>query len=51
MVMAEKDDEEIPFMQRVLDNHFLLVILGIATLTFIYHLWGVIDILSVPLAK
>ena len=48
--MAEKE-EEVPFVQRVLDNPFLLLVLGIATLTFIYHLWGAIDILTIPLAK
>jgi hypothetical protein len=48
--MAKKD-EEVPFMQQVLDSPFLLLVLGIATLTFIYHVWGVIDILTIPLAK
>lgn len=43
--------EDVPFMQRVLDNHFLLVFLGVATPTVLYTLWGVMDIISVPLAK
>ncbi|MDP2808864.1 MAG: hypothetical protein Q8O34_01810 [Rhodocyclaceae bacterium] len=43
--------EEVPFMQRVLDNHFLLVVLGVVTPTLLYTVWGIIDIISVPLAK
>jgi hypothetical protein len=47
--MANK--EEVPVMQRVLDNHFLLVALGVAVPTVLYTLWGIIDIVSIPLAK
>lgn len=43
--------EEVPFMQRVLDNYFLLVILGVVTPTVLYTVWGIVDIISVPLAK
>ncbi|TAN56977.1 MAG: hypothetical protein EPN20_17795 [Magnetospirillum sp.] len=45
------DKEEVPFMQRVLDNYFLLVILGVVTPTVLYTIWGIVDIISVPLAK
>lgn len=45
------DKEEVPLMQRVLDNHFLLVFLGVASPTVLYTVWGIIDIISVPLAK
>jgi len=29
-------DEPIPFMQRLLDNHFLLLFLGVAVPTVLY---------------
>lgn len=45
------NNEETPLMQRVLDNHFLLVFLGVATPTVLYILWGIMNIISVPLAK
>lgn len=45
------DDEPIPFMQRVLDNPFLLLFLGVFVPMVVYTLWGVIDILTVPVAK
>ncbi len=38
-------------MQKLLDNHFLLLFLGVASPTVLYILWGVVDIMSVPLAK
>jgi len=41
----------IPVMQRVLDNPFLLLFLGVTIPTVLYILWGVMEIASVPLAK
>jgi len=29
--MADHNDDDIPFMQRLLDNHFLLLFLGVAS--------------------
>ncbi len=43
--------ERIPTMQRVLDNHFLLLFLGVAIPTVIYLVWGVMEVASVPLPK
>jgi hypothetical protein len=43
--------ERIPFMQRVLDNPFLLLFLGVAIPTVLYTLWGVMEIASIPIAK
>lgn len=37
------------FMQRVLDNPFLLLFLGVVIPTVFYVLWGVMEIVSVPL--
>jgi hypothetical protein len=43
--------ERIPFMQRVLDNPFLLLFIGVVVPTVIYILWGVMEITQIPLAK
>jgi hypothetical protein len=43
--------EQIPFMQRVLDNPFLLLFLGVAIPTVLYTLWGVMEVASIPIAK
>ena len=52
-VHAAHDDpnEPVPFMQQLLDNPFILLFLGVMVPMVVYTLWGVIDILTVPLAK
>ena len=42
--------ERIPVMQRVLDNPFLLLFLGVTIPTVLYVIWGVMEIASIPLA-
>ena len=46
-----KNDEKVPMMQQLLDNPFLLLFLGVLIPMIVYVLWGVIDILTVPLAR
>lgn len=41
----------IPFMQRILDNPFILLFIGVVVPTVIYILWGVMEIAQIPLAK
>lgn len=43
--------EPIPMMQRILDNPFLLLFLGVTLPTVLYIIWGVMEVASVPLAK
>jgi len=43
--------EPIPFMQRLLDNPLLLLLLGVAVPTVLYTLWGVMEVVSIPLGK
>jgi hypothetical protein len=51
--MSDIDDDSapVPWMQQLLDNPFLLLFLGVLIPMLLYTLWGVIDILTVPLAK
>jgi hypothetical protein len=47
----EAEDEGPPaFWQRVLDNPFLLLFLGVVIPTVFYIVWGVMEIVSVPVA-
>ena len=52
--MSETDDlpkpERVPFFQRVLDNPFLLLFLGIVMPTVFYVLWGIMEIAPIPIA-
>jgi hypothetical protein len=40
-----------PTMQRILDNPFLLLFLGVTIPTVLYVIWGVMEVASIPLAK
>jgi len=42
---------QIPFMQRVLDNPFLLLFIGVTIPTVLYLIWGVMEVASVPLGE
>lgn len=42
--------EPVPMMQRVLDNPFLLLFLGVTIPAVLYLLWGVMEVVSVPIA-
>lgn len=46
-----QDDDDISTMQKILDNHFLLLFLGVAVPTVLYIIWGIVDIMSIPVAK
>ena len=43
--------ERVPVMQRILDNPFLLLFLGVTIPTVLYLVWGVMEVASIPLAK
>jgi hypothetical protein len=47
----EMHDEPIPAMQQLLDNPFLLLFIGIAMPTVLYIVWGVMEIVGIPIAK
>lgn len=44
-------EEPIPAMQQLLDNPFLLLFIGITTPTVLYIIWGVMEIVNIPVAK
>jgi len=48
---TDDPNEPVPMMQQLLDNPFLLLFIGVLVPMVVYSLWGVIDILTVPLAK
>ena len=41
----------IPPMQRLLDNHFLLLFLGVVVPTVLYILWGLMELSQMPIAE
>ena len=45
------EDEPVPAMQQLLDNPFLLLFIGLAMPTVLYVIWGVMEIVGIPVAK
>ena len=45
------EDERIPTMQKILDNPFLLLFLGVVMPTVFYLIWGIMEIITIPIAK
>ena len=43
--------ERIPTMQKLLDNPFLLLFLGVVMPTVFYLIWGIMEIISIPIAQ
>ena len=49
--MSEQDPGEsgpVPMMQKLLDNPFLLLFIGVASPALIYLVWGLAEIFTVP---
>ena len=47
------DTEEnvlVPIMQRIIDNPFLLLFIGVVVPTVFYVLWGIMEIVTIPMA-
>lgn len=51
MPEASSEEERVPVMQRILDNPFLLLFLGVVVPTVFYIIWGVLEIVQIPIAQ
>ena len=53
--IVEQVDEEalepVPVMQQLLDNPFLLLFIGVTMPTVFYIVWGIMEIVTIPIAK
>lgn len=47
----EENEERIPAMQLLLDNPFLLLFIGVAVPAVIYLIWGIMDIVQIPISS
>ena len=48
--MSADSPGNIPFMQRLLDSPFILLVLGVVIPTVLYTVWGVVEVLLIPMA-
>ena len=51
LVDDDVQEEPIPMIQQLLDNPFLLLFFGISVPTVLYIVWGVMEIVGIPVAK
>ncbi len=40
----------IPIFQRILDNPFILLFVGVVLPTVFYIIWGIMEIVTIPIA-
>lgn len=45
------EEEQIPFMQRLLDSPLTLLLIGVMSPMILYVLWGVLEVLAIPVAS
>lgn len=45
------EDEHVPVMQQLLDNPFILLFIGILIPTMTYIVWGIMELISIPIAQ
>ncbi len=43
------DNGEVPMMQKLLDNPFLLLFIGVASPAVLYLGWGLVEIFTIPI--
>ena len=48
---TREQSEKVPVMQKVLDNPFLLLFLGVVMPTVFYIIWGIMEVITIPIAK
>ncbi len=48
---SDSESERIPVMQQIIDNPFLLLFLGVTIPTVFYVIWGIMEIITIPVAK
>jgi hypothetical protein len=44
----QDDSGQVPMMQKLLDNPFLLLFLGVASPALLYLIWGIMEIVTIP---
>jgi hypothetical protein len=45
-----QDIVRIPIFQRILDNPFILLFIGVVVPAVFYIIWGIMEIVTIPLA-
>jgi hypothetical protein len=47
---GSQDIDRVPIFQRVLDNPFILLFIGVVVPAVFYIIWGIMEIVTIPIA-
>ena len=50
-VATQAKPPRVPVMQRILENPFLLLFIGVVVPAVFYIIWGVMEIVTIPVAR
>jgi len=45
-----QESNRVPIMQRIMDNPFILLFIGVVFPAVFYVIWGIMEIITIPLA-
>jgi len=49
-ISRNETNERMPIMQRIIDNPFILLFIGVVFPTVFYIVWGIMELVTIPLA-
>ena len=49
-ITGTEENVRVPVMQRILHNPFLLLFIGVVVPTVFYIVWGIMELLTIPVA-
>ena len=49
-ISSTEENVRIPIMQRIIDNPFILLFIGVVFPAGFYIIWGIMEIVSIPIA-
>jgi len=49
-ISETEEKVRVPIMQRIIDNPFLLLFIGVVVPTVFYVIWGIMEIVTIPMA-
>jgi len=49
-ISSTEENVRVPIMQRIIDNPFILLFIGVVFPAVFYIIWGIMEIVSIPIA-
>jgi len=49
-ISGTEESVRVPIMQRILDNPFILLFIGVVFPAVFYIIWGIMELVSIPIA-